>query len=289
VLALAEALLVTFLWSTSYVLIKIGLREIDPFVFATYRYVIASFILALLCFYQYKMHPVSLNLKRISVFLLLGFTGYFIAQGLQFLGLYYLPAITVTFILNLTPLFVLFLSVLFLKEIPSAIQLLGIVLTLCGVLTFFTNNVPLTKEVLGITVTFISSIGWAAYMIIVRYCLKDSKENVFVLTTYSMALGSLMLVGATILKGNVAAISLNGWIIILWLSAVNTALAFFLWNHALEALKAYEQSILQNTMLIQITLLAYIFLSEAITPHKILGIIIVFIGVLIVQLRSKPL
>ena len=42
VLAFAEAFLVTFLWSTSYVLIKIGFREINPLAFAAYRYVVAS-------------------------------------------------------------------------------------------------------------------------------------------------------------------------------------------------------------------------------------------------------
>lgn len=36
--ALAEALLVTFLWSTSYVLIKLGLKELNPIAFAAYRY-----------------------------------------------------------------------------------------------------------------------------------------------------------------------------------------------------------------------------------------------------------
>jgi drug/metabolite transporter (DMT)-like permease len=43
VLALAEAFLVTFLWSTSYILIKIGFEEINPLAFASYRYFLASF------------------------------------------------------------------------------------------------------------------------------------------------------------------------------------------------------------------------------------------------------
>ncbi|MCD6369809.1 MAG: EamA family transporter [Thermoproteales archaeon] len=42
-----------------------------------------------------------------------------------------------TFILNLTSIFVLVLSIIFLKETPSSIQFIGIALTLCGVLIFF--------------------------------------------------------------------------------------------------------------------------------------------------------
>jgi drug/metabolite transporter (DMT)-like permease len=285
VMPLIEALLVTFLWSTSYLLIEIGLEEINPLTFAAYRYTIASAVLILPLFYWYRTHEIKLELKHILVFLVLGFTGYYMAQGLQFLGLYYLQPVTVTFILNLTPVFVLILSALFLKEKPSYIQLMGIVLTLCGILVFFYDSLLVGEEVIGILVTLISGIGWAAYMIVSRYYLRENKENVIVLTTCSMALGSLMLLVTTVLTKNITMVSFNGWIIILWLSIVNTALAFIFWNHALKTLKAYEQSILQNTMLIQITLLAYIFFQEPLMLREILGIIMVFIGVLIVQLK----
>jgi drug/metabolite transporter (DMT)-like permease len=97
----------------------------------------------------------------------------------------------------------------------------------------------------------------------------------------------LMLLSATIITGNIVTVSFNNWIMILWLSIVNTVVAFFLWNHALKTLKAVEQSILQNTMLLQITILAVIFLQETINEQKILGMAIVFVGVLIVQLKAK--
>jgi len=286
-LPLAEALLVTFLWSTSYILIKIGLEEINPLAFAAYRYTIASVVLIVPIFYWHKKYLVSLGLRRILVFLLLGFTGFFIAQGLQFFGLYYLQPVTVTFILNLTPVFVLILSALFLKEVPSSIQLVGIALTLCGVLVFFHDSLLVFEEVIGIVVTLVSGIGWATYMIISKYYLRENKENVITLTACSMALGSLILLGTTSLTGNITMVSFSGWFIMIWLSVVNTALAFVLWNHALKTLRVYEQSILQNTMLIQITLLAYVFLHEPLILRKILGMVMVFIGVLIAQVRPR--
>ena len=82
-LALAEALLVTFLWSTSYVFIKVGLRELNPMAFAAYRYSLASAILIILIIIRRRSSEV-LRFKQLLIFLLLGFTGYFIAQGLQF-------------------------------------------------------------------------------------------------------------------------------------------------------------------------------------------------------------
>ena len=135
--ALTGALLVTFLWSTSYVLIKLGLKEINPVAFAAYRYALASIILALFVYYRQRKMNAIVDLRRMSSYSLLGFTGYFVAQGLQFVGLYYLQAIAVTFVLNLTPFFVLILGFYFIKERPSSIQLMGIALTLFGVLVFF--------------------------------------------------------------------------------------------------------------------------------------------------------
>lgn len=283
ILALSEALLVTFLWSTSYILVKMGLREINPLAFVTYRYVVASLVLALPMLGRFRSFLANLSLKRVSVFLLLGFSGYFVAQGLQILGLYYLQAVAVTFILNLTPIFVLVLGVFFLKEKPSPVQIIGIVLTLCGVLVFFANSVMVLGEVFGVVATFVSGFGWAIYMVVTRYWLRENVE-IIPLTACSMALGAVMLLVITGLTGNVVQISVDGWALVLWLGIVNTALAFVLWNHSLKSLRAYEQSVIQNTMLIQIALLACVFLNEFLTLYKVLGIVLVFVGVLIVQL-----
>lgn len=288
IIAILEALFVTFLWSTSYVLIRIGLEEINPLPFAAYRYIIASVILLFPLYYQIRKEKTSkFNTKTIFKFLLLGFTGYCIAQGLQFFGLYFLNSVTVTFILNLTPIFVLVLGVFFIKEQPTTEQLIGIILTIFGVIIFFFNALADLDMIAGVLVTFVSGLGWAAYMVISRHYLGKNNENVISITSISMLLGALMLLGAAGVTGNIINVSLNGWIIILWLSIVNTALAFTLWNHALKTLKAVEQSILQNSMLIQITMLAFIFLQESINLQKIIGMTIVFIGVLIVQLWKK--
>jgi drug/metabolite transporter (DMT)-like permease len=69
---------------------------------------------------------------------------------------------------------------------------------------------------------------------------------------------------------------------------VNTAFAFTLWNKTLQTLTAVQSSIINNTMLIQIAVLAWIFLGEQITPGEIGGLLLVVIGTLIVQItRSK--
>jgi drug/metabolite transporter (DMT)-like permease len=84
-------------------------------------------------------------------------------------------------------------------------------------------------------------------------------------------------------------LDLQSWLIIFWLAVVNTAVAFTLWNHTLRTLTATESSVINNTMLIQIALLAWIFLDEALAPLQIAALVLVALGALLVQLRPAPI
>jgi drug/metabolite transporter (DMT)-like permease len=136
-LAYAEAILVTFLWSSSYVLIKFGLLEIPPFLFAAVRYTLAFVILGMLCIARVgtdksgRKSTTVANGKALLV--AAGICGYTLAQSLQFVSLFYLPAVTNTFVLNFTPIFVLVLGILFLREKVSRLQLVGLPVALLGV------------------------------------------------------------------------------------------------------------------------------------------------------------
>lgn len=61
-----------------------------------------------------------------------GVCRYTIAQGLQVVGLFYLPAVTTGFLLNFTPIFVLLFGTLFLGEKVSKIQLIGLIIAIAG-------------------------------------------------------------------------------------------------------------------------------------------------------------
>jgi drug/metabolite transporter (DMT)-like permease len=63
-------------------------------------------------------------------------------------------------------------------------------------------------------------------------------------------------------------------------------LAFLLWNHALKFIRPYELSIIQNSMLVQIAILAWFFLGEPLTSVILGGVVLVIIGILLVQIPS---
>ena len=113
--------------------------------------------------------------------------------------------------------------------------------------------------------------------------LKQEAINVVRLTVYLRVLGAILLVITANFIEKSQIISIESWMIIIWLGLVNTAFTFLIWNPASRKIRVFQQTILQNTMLIQIALLSYVFLGEILIINKIFGILLVFAGILVVQ------
>jgi drug/metabolite transporter (DMT)-like permease len=287
--AVLQALLVTFLWSTSWVLIKIGLVEIPALTFAGLRYVIA--VLCLLPFFFRDNGLVSLRVLNKQSWGALIFQGIIfitLAQGAQFLGLAYLPAITVNFLLSFTSLLVALLGMVFLAEIPSRMQWLGLGLSLSAALFFFYPVQIPQAQAIGYAAVAIGTLANAAASILGRKINRASNIDPLTVTVISMGTGAPLLLAAGILVQGLPQLSLQGWLILLWLAIINTAFAFTLWNLTLRTLTAMESSIINNTMSVQIPILAVLFLNESMTPLKIVGIVLAIIGATLVQVY-RPL
>ncbi len=285
--SLAQALLVTFLWSSSYVLIKIGLGQISPLAFAALRYSLAFIILFLASAVRGSLRNLAnLSLREWLKLIIIGAFGYAGAQGLQFVGLRYIPVVATSFLLNFTPVFVVLLGILFLNEIPTKLQAAGIMIALLGGYVYFQTPIQ-SDQVLGVVFVLASGICWAIYMTLARRIQRGREMDTLQLTTTSMWAGALILLVSSFLIEGIPSVALSGWIIIAWLSLVNTAIAFYLWNQALRVIKAYELSMLQNIMLVETTLLAWIFLNEQVAINMIVGIILVLFGVTLVEFSKR--
>jgi drug/metabolite transporter (DMT)-like permease len=264
------------------------LLEIPLFLFAAERYTLAFVVLGML--YVARVGTEKSGRKSTTVangkvlLVAAGICGYTLAQGLQFVGLFYLPAVTSTFVLNFTPVFVLVLGVLLLREKVSRLQLVGLPVALLGAYAFFSERLAGAGQQIGILAVIVSSLSWAIYMIIVRKIQRVDSFGSLKLTTLTMGIGTAGLVLLAAVFDGLRPISLNGLLIILWLGVVNTALAFLLWNHVLRSIHAYELSVIQNSMLVQVAVLAWIFLDERVTYVMTLGILLVIVGVVLVQL-----
>jgi drug/metabolite transporter (DMT)-like permease len=286
--AVLQALFVTLLWSTSWVLIKIGLVDIPALSFSGLRY-----SLAFLCLLPFALTPANraairrLTGRQWGLLALLGLVYYTIVQGAQFVGLAYLPAATVSLLLNFSAILVALMSMAWLKEKPGLQDWVGILLTVAGsVLYFYPVDFP-KEQVFGLVVVIVGVIANAAASVLGRYTNARTGIPVLLVTTISMGIGSGLLLLAGGVTQGFPVLGWNHWLIIAWLAVVNTAIAFNLWNHTLRTLPAVESSVINNTMLVQIPLLAWIFLGEALTVQEWVGMVVAGLGVLVVQVRRR--
>ncbi|MBU1101569.1 MAG: DMT family transporter [Bacteroidetes bacterium] len=283
-LAVFQALLVTLLWSSSFVIIKMGLGEIPPLLFAGLRYFIAFLVLLPFLFLKkYRDEVSSITLRQWIKLALLGIVFITFTQGMQFIGLSLLPSVTVSLWLNFTPIFVAFMSIFILNEIPTKKQWVGISLFIVGVFVYF---IPVSLEgnlLLGLIIMTIGVLANASASIQGRDINRDKSLSPLVITTISMGIGSSILLAIGGSFQSIESISTTNILLLLWMAIVNTAFAFTLWNKTLRTLTAIESVLINNTMLIQIALLAWIFLGETITVKEGVGMLIAVAGIYLVQ------
>ncbi len=136
--AVLQALLVTFLCSTSWVLIKIGLTDIPALTFAGLRYSLACLCLLPFVLKSDRRQQLGyLSGRQWMWLLVLGILFYAVTQGAQFLGLAYLPATTASLLLNFTTSLVAIIGIFWLTEVPGLRQWFGILLALAGAFVYF--------------------------------------------------------------------------------------------------------------------------------------------------------
>ena len=282
------AVFVTFLWSTSFVIVKIGLTEIPPITFAGLRYSIAFVCLLPLAFTK-RNSSVIKNLGKRDWYklILLGFLFYAFTQGTQFIGLSLLPAVTVSLWLNFTPLIVAVMAIFLINEYPTKLQWIGVVIFMLGIVTYFFPVALSEKQETGLIVMTIGVLANSGSAVLGRNINREAKINPVVVTIISMGIGSLILLATGLLVQGLPPISLQNILYLLWLALINTALAFTIWNLTLQTLSAMESSIINGIMLIQIALLAWIFLGEAITIKEGVGMLIAALGAILVQFRIR--
>jgi drug/metabolite transporter (DMT)-like permease len=284
--AVLQALFVTFLWSTSWVLIKFGLEDIPPVTFAGLRYFLA--FLALIPFYRRSTQATPLRslTRRDWLNLIgLGLLYYTITQGSQFMGLAYLPAITFSLLLNATAVVVAVLGIPLLREFPTWLQWSGVLVFVGGALVFFYPLVIPAGQGIGYVIAVVHILATSFSSIVGRAVNRGQRLHSLTVTLVSMGVGSVMMLVIGLLIEPWPQLTLSSWGIVIWLAVVNTAVAFTLWNHTLRTLSAMESSIINNTMLIQITVLAWLFLGETLTAVKIVGLLLAALGALLVQVR----
>lgn len=297
-IAVASTLLVTFLWATSWVLIKVGLDDLDlrPVSFAGLRYALAAAVLLPFGWRAVRAARRSgpgISSRLAGQLILLGIVFYAVAQGTQFLALAVLPAASVGLVLATIPIWIGAVAWLRGGERATRAQLFGLVLLVAGAALYFGEADLGAVGWLGLGTAALCAAASTVGQHMARDINRDAHGQLggaIGITTISMGIGGAALLAAGVAIEGVPVLDERGWAIVAWLAAVNTAFAFTLYNRALRVLTAVESSTIVNLLLVMVAAMAWAFLGEVLDTRQIAGLAVVVLGVLVVQLAPllKP-
>jgi Predicted permease, DMT superfamily len=266
------------IWGSVFVVTKSLLGEVGPFTLGALRFFVALIILIPFAYRQGYRFSLSLR-PRFLISGLLGVTLYFAVFNI---GLLFTSASNAALIQGSIPAVTALLSMIFLKERLSRLQILGITLSLLGLLLITGaggaggSSAPLLGDLLILG----SVLAWAGYTVQGKKFM--GHLPLMVSTTAGMVAGFLFLlpfaVGELFLQG-LPRISVGGAMQLLYLGGAATALAYGLWNYGLKFMPANKVGSYINLVPVIGLLLGWIVLHEPLSLLNVGGGAVVLLGV----------
>ncbi|MCK5259223.1 MAG: DMT family transporter, partial [Thermoplasmatales archaeon] len=224
-------------WALAFPFIKIGLEELSPVNLTIMRLLVACIVFLILLIAKPNKFS-KIQKKDVIPIFLLGFLGIILYHlGLNY-GEQYISASAASVIIATIPIFVVILAAIFLKEKITIKIVLGVILSLVGVVIISTvgrsDALLEVKYISGALAVILAAALGAGYTVAGKKMLQ--RYSALSLTVYVCLLGSLGLIPfiSSSLFEEVAAMSLTGWSVVIFLGVFPTVIGYVLWYVALE-------------------------------------------------------
>jgi drug/metabolite transporter (DMT)-like permease len=281
-----QALLLTalagFLWGTSFPAIKVGLRYMDAYTFAFLRFLVASLIMLSVLLLT-KNFNFKFNKKRLILFL--GVVNG-LAYLLQYMGMVFTTASKSSLFINLSAVWVALLSPMVLKERLGGKKVVGVMVSLLGVL-LMTTNLDFSSlsqgAVLGDLLVIGAGVIWAFFMVYNKPLVKESSNIVQSMTWLLLFTLLPLLPTASFSTGNFFSLPLDAWLAIFYTAILCWVIPYYLWLKGLKHISAVTSSVVLLTEVIVAVAIATLALGEVLTVVSSIGAIFIVIAILLVS------
>ncbi len=281
---------VQLLYGLNYTFAKVVMNEnyVKPFAFVVLRVGGAAVLFWLISLFLPKEKIKRRDYIRLFAAAVFGV----VINMLLFLkGLELTTPIHASAIVTITPVIILILSAIILKEKVTALKVIGIVLALCGalVLTIYGKSTRIADNVvLGNIFIFINAISYSIYIILIKQL--TAKYHPFVFIKWLFLFGFFM----------VLPFGYNQFLEVKWETftpyvsfsvgfvIVGATFATYLLNpYALSKLKASTVGVFIYLQPVIAGLFAIIMGVDAVDVIKIIAMVLIFSGVYLVSIKPK--
>jgi drug/metabolite transporter (DMT)-like permease len=286
------ALIAVILWSGNYVIAR-GLNKIvTPISLAFFRWLFATVLLAPIAF--------SSVVKQRRAFLphwkhlcLAAITGVSVFNTFIYIAGKYTTATNLALIgTTASPLFVLFISALFLKSKPGLVQLLGAAICVAGILLLLTNgrweNLMAFRFSVGDLWMLGAALFFALYTLLVRKKPKELSPTAYLFAVF--LIGTLFLLPAWIIEQNLVPSfewNFSIFLVFLYLGLGTSVISFLAWNGAIHRLGPTRTALFGNLIPVFSSVEAVLILGERFTWVTIISMVIILTGILIANWSGR--
>ncbi|MEI2264086.1 DMT family transporter [Erwinia sp. CGal63] len=273
-------LLVVTTWAFNNVAVKWGLGEVPPLFLTMMRFVVVAIILV----------PFTrVTRAQLRYLLPLAFTFGFMHFSLLFLGLKFTDAGTGAIVVQLGTPFAMILAMIFLGDKLSLVQMLGIAISLSGVVVLAGS--PTIPSWWVLCLLLCSAVGWAVSNLIVK---KSPAIKPLTMTGWLsfLAIPVVGLSSFVMESGQLASLahaSWRGWFAILYSAICSSIVAYSLWY---GLLRTYNVNLIMPYSLLTPVLsviMGVLVLGDSMNVFKVAGSLLVIVGTAIAVINLRNL
>ena len=272
------------IWGGMYVVSKAVMSVIPPYILLTLRLLLGILTLFLIIMINGGM---KITYRQFWQIFLVGFVGYGVSVGLQFVGTNLSTASNGSLVTSATPAFVLVFAALLLGEKITWRRLVSLLVASLGVIAVIDpRTTQLSSDLFVGNLALVgAALTWALYSVLVRKVTRNMDVLPVSLVAFAGGLPVSIPLGmweaSTQGLGLITPGVIGG---VLFIGIISTALAMYLWNSAFAILDAGVASLTFFAQPVVGTILGAIFLKEAITPLFIIGGVLIGLGLIISNL-----
>lgn len=290
--AIIAVFLVQLLYGLNYTFAKVVINEnfVKPFAFVLLRVVGATFLFWIFGLFFKKE---DIETRDYFTFFLAAIFGVVVNMLLFLKGLELTSPIHASVIMTITPIIILVLSYFILSEKITKLKILGVFLGFCGgiLLTVLGKSTRVGDNVpLGNLFIFLNAISYSIYIIIIKKL--TSKYHPFTFIKWLFLFGSVMVIPFGYVE--TTEIQWQTFTPYVWFSVsfvvVGATFATYVLNPlALRSLKASTVGVFIYLQPVIAGIFAIVMGIDAVSPVKIIAMLLIFAGVFLVTKKPKVL
>ena len=279
-------ILTTIFWSGNFIVGKAAsMFQIPPFSLNFYRWFFAGLILFPFT-YKEIINKKKYILDNLGFFIILGITSITIFNSIVYYSLYYTQVISGILMISTIPVWIIFISSILNIEKTNIFQILGVILSLIGVIFIITKadldlikNLDFNKGDLSMVVAMFS---WAIYSAL----LKSKKYEISQVSLLEVVIicGLIFLIPIYFIETNMGNTIILGkpfYLILAYVVIFPGLAAFFFWIKGISIIGANRAGIFLHLMPIMGAVMAMLIFDEKFMYYHFLGAIFIVAGITI--------